>query len=86
MSRVKRRLAFLLVGVLLAGGVFNYVRPIPAVVATASLRMQDTALGTAPTIPWPRPGSAAVGASNLVTGSPLYPPGRLWRLTRINFL
>ena len=22
----------------------------------------------------------------LVTGSPLYPPGRLWRLTRINFL
>jgi D-alanyl-D-alanine carboxypeptidase (penicillin-binding protein 5/6) len=23
---------------------------------------------------------------DLVTGSPLYPPGRLWRLTRINFL
>jgi len=22
----------------------------------------------------------------LVTGSPLYPPGRLWRLTRVNFL
>jgi hypothetical protein len=23
---------------------------------------------------------------DLVTGSPLYPPGKLWRLTRINFL
>ena len=23
---------------------------------------------------------------DLVTGSPLYPPGRLWRITRINFL
>jgi hypothetical protein len=22
----------------------------------------------------------------LVTGSPLYPPGRVWRLTRVNFL
>jgi serine-type D-Ala-D-Ala carboxypeptidase (penicillin-binding protein 5/6) len=64
--RVKRRIAILLVGLLVAGGAFNYFfRPIPAVGATASLHKQDTVPGTAPAIPWPRPGSAAVGARNL---------------------
>jgi D-alanyl-D-alanine carboxypeptidase (penicillin-binding protein 5/6) len=58
-------LAILLVGLLVAGGAFNYFRPIPAVPATTSLHKEDTVPGTAPRIPWPRPGSAAVGASNL---------------------
>jgi D-alanyl-D-alanine carboxypeptidase (penicillin-binding protein 5/6) len=58
-------LAILLVALVVALGAVNYLRPIPAVAPTASLHPQDTVPGTPPTIPWPRTGSAAVGASGL---------------------
>jgi D-alanyl-D-alanine carboxypeptidase (penicillin-binding protein 5/6) len=63
-----RRLAILFVAVIvvLSGvGAFNYLRPIPAVAATASLHTEATVPGTAPKIPWPGAGSAAVAASGL---------------------
>jgi serine-type D-Ala-D-Ala carboxypeptidase (penicillin-binding protein 5/6) len=63
-----RKLAILfaaLIVVLGAVGAWNYLRPVPAVAATASLPKQDTVPGTAPKIPWPAAGSAAVGASGL---------------------
>ena len=62
---MRRRLAILLVGLIVVGGAFNYFRPFPAVAATGALHAQDTVPGAAPTIPWPRTGSAAVGVSGL---------------------
>jgi len=53
---------------LLAAGylAFNYfIRPIPAVAATESVATSTTTAGTAPTLPWPSPGAAAVGVSSL---------------------
>src|SRR5260370_12303807 len=45
---------------------FNYfVRPIPAVPATGSVATSTTTSGTAPPLPWPSPGSAAVAVSSL---------------------
>ena len=45
---------------------FNYfIRPIPAVAATGSVATSTTTSGTAPTLPWPSSGSAAVGVSSL---------------------
>ncbi len=57
-------------GVLLLLGVgylaFNYfIRPIPAVQATGSVATSSTTSGTAPTLPWPNTGSAAVAVSSL---------------------
>jgi len=57
-------------GVLLLVGVgylaFNYfIRPIPAVPATESVASSTTTSGTAPTLPWPSTGSAAVAVSSL---------------------
>jgi D-alanyl-D-alanine carboxypeptidase (penicillin-binding protein 5/6) len=63
---VKLRAAGVLV--LLAAGylAFNYfIRPIPAVPATGSVATSTTTSGTAPTLPWPSPGSAAVAVSSL---------------------
>ena len=54
--------------VLLVAGylAFNYfIRPLPAVPATGSIATSTTTSGTAPTLPWPSPGSAAVGVSSL---------------------
>src|ERR1700674_3038517 len=62
---MRRRLAILIVGLTVVGGAFNYFRPFPAVAATGALHAQDTVSGAAPTIPWPRTGSAAVGVSGL---------------------
>ena len=53
------------VALIVAVGVVNYLRPIPAVAATASLHPQETIQGTVPKIPWPSGGMAAVGASRL---------------------
>ncbi|MDQ6719942.1 MAG: D-alanyl-D-alanine carboxypeptidase [Candidatus Dormibacteraeota bacterium] len=58
-------MAILLVGLIVVGGAINYFRPFPAVAATGSLPVQDRVPGAAPTIPWPRTGSAAVGVSGL---------------------
>ena len=44
---------------------FNYVRPIPAVAATASVPTSTTLPGAPPVLPWPRPGSGAVAISGL---------------------
>jgi D-alanyl-D-alanine carboxypeptidase (penicillin-binding protein 5/6) len=43
----------------------NYFRPIPAVSATAEVPRSTTLPGTPPVLPWPKVGSAAVGASSL---------------------
>jgi serine-type D-Ala-D-Ala carboxypeptidase (penicillin-binding protein 5/6) len=65
MFRVKLKVAIALVALVAVLGAVNYLRPIPGVVASASLPRQDTVPGTPPRIPWPRAGSAAVGASGL---------------------
>jgi len=63
---VKLRAAGALV-LLVAGYLaFNYfIRPLPAVPATGSVATSTTTSGTAPTLPWPSSGSAAVGVSSL---------------------
>ena len=48
---------------LVVAGTINYLRPIPDVAATTSSPVQSTIPGTLPSLPWPRVGSAAVGAS-----------------------
>ncbi|MDQ6879678.1 MAG: D-alanyl-D-alanine carboxypeptidase [Candidatus Dormibacteraeota bacterium] len=59
------KVVILLVGLILALGAWNYLRPIPAVAPTATLPSQDTVPGAAPTTPWPRVGSGAIGVSGL---------------------
>src|ERR1700688_4166966 len=63
---MRRRVAAVLV--LLIGGYlgFNYfIRPIPAVGAVASIPASTTVDGSAPAMPWPSAGSAAIGVSGL---------------------
>lgn len=65
---MRRRLTVVfiaLVVVVVGVGAWNYLRPIPAVTAAASLPAQVTVTGKAPGIPWPRTGSAAVGVPGL---------------------
>jgi serine-type D-Ala-D-Ala carboxypeptidase (penicillin-binding protein 5/6) len=52
---------------LLAGYLaFNYfIRPFPSVATTESIPASSTIAGTAPTLPWPQAGAAAVGVSGL---------------------
>ncbi|HSS60235.1 MAG TPA: hypothetical protein VLK30_02120 [Candidatus Limnocylindrales bacterium] len=59
------RVAAALLLVLVAAAAFNYLRPIPAVAATHLLRNSEVVEGTAPALPWPSRGSAAVGVSGL---------------------
>jgi hypothetical protein len=68
-ARMVRKLAILLVALVVALGVWNYFRAIPAVAPTASLHTQD--------IEHVVLGDYSLDVE-LVTGSPLYPPGRLW--------
>jgi serine-type D-Ala-D-Ala carboxypeptidase (penicillin-binding protein 5/6) len=51
--------------VLVALGAVNYLRPIPSTPAVAQLPSTDRVPGTAPSLPWPATGSAAVGVSGL---------------------
>ena len=44
---------------------WNYLRPIPAVAATGSVHASEAISGTAPVLPWPSRGSAAVSVQNL---------------------
>lgn len=60
-----RRFGLLLPVLLVAVGTWNYLRPIPAAVATSLGPAQYTITGTPPSLPWPRVGSAAVGVSGL---------------------
>ena len=59
------KLALGVVALIVAVGVVNYLRPIPAVAATATLHSQETIQGIAPRLPWPSGAMAAVGASGL---------------------
>jgi D-alanyl-D-alanine carboxypeptidase (penicillin-binding protein 5/6) len=59
------KVALLILAAVVAGGVVNYLRPIPAVAATSSLHAQDTVSGAIPRIPWPSGGQAAMGAAGL---------------------
>jgi D-alanyl-D-alanine carboxypeptidase (penicillin-binding protein 5/6) len=60
------RVAILLLLVVVAGvAAWSYLRPIPAVAATGSLPASEVIAGTAPALPWPARGSAAVSAQNL---------------------
>jgi D-alanyl-D-alanine carboxypeptidase (penicillin-binding protein 5/6) len=59
------RLALLLMVVIAALATWNYFRPIPAIVASASFPSETTTSGAPPALPWPSGGSAAVGVSGL---------------------
>jgi D-alanyl-D-alanine carboxypeptidase (penicillin-binding protein 5/6) len=61
--RLRVGVALLLVVAGLAA--WNYFRPIPAVAASPSLPATEFVPGTAPTLPWPAQGSAAVSVSGL---------------------
>ncbi|HSS59895.1 MAG TPA: hypothetical protein VLK30_00365 [Candidatus Limnocylindrales bacterium] len=50
---------------LVAIGIWDYLQPVPAVAATGVGPVQYVVPGTAPGLPWPGLGSAAVGASDL---------------------
>ena len=45
--------------------VWNYARPFPPAVAALKLPVEETVAGTAPDLPWPRVGAAAVAVSGL---------------------
>ena len=62
---MKLRVAVALVLILAAGAAWNYLRPIPAVAATGALPAKETIQGTAPALPWPARGSAALSVSGL---------------------
>lgn len=59
------RVGAVLLLLLVAAATVNYLRPIPAAVATALLPTSDTVPGTAPKLPWPSAGSAAMAVSGL---------------------
>ena len=60
-----RRIALVVLVLLIALAGFNYVRPVPAVEATSAGLSRYTITGTPPVLPWPTTGSAAVAASQL---------------------
>jgi serine-type D-Ala-D-Ala carboxypeptidase (penicillin-binding protein 5/6) len=62
---MRRRVGLVLVLLVVGAGAFNYLRPIPAAVATSQLAAAKVIPGTPPTLPWPSHGSAAVGAQGL---------------------
>jgi D-alanyl-D-alanine carboxypeptidase (penicillin-binding protein 5/6) len=62
---MKWKISLLLIAAVVAVGVVNYLRPIPAVAATSALHAQDTVPGAVPKIPWPSGASAVMGAAGL---------------------
>lgn len=57
-----------LLGVVLLGAAllgWNYFRAVPAVAASSAVPVQTVVAGTAPSLPWPSAGAAAVGVSGL---------------------
>lgn len=62
---MRLRVGIALLLVVVALGAFNYLRPIPAVAASPLLPTTDTVPGTAPALPWPARGAAAVGIPGL---------------------
>ncbi len=64
-------------GVVLVGlGLWNYMQPLPVVAASSAGPSRYVITGTAPALPWPAVGSAAVGASGigLIASSGNVPP------------
>jgi serine-type D-Ala-D-Ala carboxypeptidase (penicillin-binding protein 5/6) len=59
------RVGLVLLLLLAAGGVFNYLRPVPPATATSQLPPSTLITGTPPALPWPSHGSAAVGAQGI---------------------
>ena len=59
------RVGVALVLVVVAAGIVNYLRPIPAVAPVHLLRATAVVPGDPPSLPWPARGSAAVGVSGL---------------------
>jgi serine-type D-Ala-D-Ala carboxypeptidase (penicillin-binding protein 5/6) len=62
---MRLRIAGVLLLLIAAFLTFNFFRPIPAVPVTAEVASQSVTAGTAPALPWPRAGSAAVAVSGL---------------------
>ena len=62
---MRLRVGIALLLVLVAVGAWSYLRPIPSVAAAAALPNTDTVPGTAPALPWPATGSAAVSVQGL---------------------
>jgi D-alanyl-D-alanine carboxypeptidase (penicillin-binding protein 5/6) len=62
---MRLRIAIVLLLALVALAAWNYLRPIPGVAATGSPAATQVIAGTAPVMPWPSGGSAAVGVQNL---------------------
>lgn len=59
------RVGLVLLLILVAAGTVNYLRPIPAAVPSSLVPASVTIKGTAPSLPWPSHGSAAVGVQGL---------------------
>jgi D-alanyl-D-alanine carboxypeptidase (penicillin-binding protein 5/6) len=83
----RRLLAALVVSLLLAAGLalFQLNRALPAVRATQTVAARETVPGTAPAIPWPRSGSAALGAAGLglIDASPGQQPLPMWSMAKV---
>src|SRR5215472_19138788 len=62
---MRLRVGIALLLIVVAAGAFNYLRPIPPAVATSMVATSTVIKGTAPSLPWPAHGSAAVGVSRL---------------------
>lgn len=62
---MRLRVGVALLLIVAAVAAFQWFRPIPAVAATPLLPSTDRVQGTAPALPWPSRGSAAVGVSGL---------------------
>ncbi len=62
---MRLRVGVVLLLVVVGLATWNYLRPIPAVAASPALPGTDTVPGTAPPLPWPTQGSAAVSVSGL---------------------
>ena len=60
---MRLRVGMVLLLLVVAAAAWNYLRPIPAVAARPALPATDTVPGTAPPLPWPSRGSAAVSVS-----------------------
>src|SRR5438105_13444337 len=60
-----RRVGVVLLLIVVVASAFNYLRAIPAVAATHLLHSTEVVPGTAPALPWPSRGSAAVAISGL---------------------
>jgi len=62
---MRLRVGIAVVLILAAVAAVNYLRPIPAVAAAPLLPATDLVEGTAPSLPWPSRGAAAVGVPGL---------------------